>query len=140
MCHSCRLLPDGRRITDVLFRAVCGRVATARATTAQTWLYSFDWVSPPLGGAGHCVDLPFFFDCLAADGVEAALGGHPPQELADLMHGDLVDFVRYGSLPWPMARGHADDVARRYGVEGVHADEAGVYDLELMGRPTDART
>ena len=133
-------LPDGRRITDVMFRAACARVAKARGAAAPTWLYSFDWVSPPLGGAGHCVDLPFFFDCLSADGVEAALGANPPQKLADRMHSDLIDFVRGEVLPWPVARGHADDVARRYGVEGGHADEGGVYDSELMGRPKDART
>ena len=129
-------LPDGTRITDVLFRATCARVAATRAAAAPTWLYSFDWVSPRLRGAGHCIDLPFFFDLLGTDGVEAVFGPNPPQELARQMHRDLVEFVQGGPLPWAVARGREDDVARRYGVDGSHADASGVYAQHLSEYPS----
>jgi carboxylesterase type B len=119
----------GPRITDLVFRATCARVATQRAeASAPTWLYSFNWVSPTLRGAGHCIDLPFFFDLLDADGVPAVLGTEPPQALADRMHGDLLAFVRGAPLPWAPARGSEGDVGRRYGVESGHRDIPGLYD------------
>ena len=72
---------------------------------AGTWLYSFEWPSPTLGGAVHCVDLPFFFDLLDAPGVTEALGPRPPAELAARMHADLVAFVRGGTPAWEKATG-----------------------------------
>lgn len=117
----------GPRITDLLFRSTCARVA-ARRGTAPTWLYSFDWVSPTLRGAGHCIDLPFFFDTLDAEGISPVLGTEPPQALADLMHGDLLAFIRGEALPWAASRSGEGDVVRRYGVESGFRDFPGVYD------------
>ena len=53
----------GRYITDRMFRTLALRIAEARGD-APTWLYRFSWRSPNFGSAVHCVDVPFFFDCL----------------------------------------------------------------------------
>jgi carboxylesterase type B len=121
----------GARVTDALFRAACPRVARARRkASAGTWLYSFEWPSPTTGGATHCVDIPFFYDVLDAPGVRAALGPHPPGELAAVMHADLVGFVHGGRPSWAPATGGPGDPAREYGRPGAApaADTTGVYD------------
>ncbi|MDL5199033.1 carboxylesterase family protein [Streptomyces sp. ALI-76-A] len=179
----------GTRLTDTLFRAACPRAAAARRdAVAGTWLYSFEWVSPALGGAAHCIDIPYFFDVLDAPGVTeapvpwqatfapsrrparplaapaespstsstracgrhaesthrtplldgqtlpaAALGPHPPAELATVMHADLVDFVRGRTPAWGRAGGRAGDPAREYGGPGTApaapaVDTTGVFD------------
>ncbi|MFF4381576.1 carboxylesterase/lipase family protein [Kitasatospora sp. NPDC001547] len=88
----------GDAITDWLFRAPALAIAEARAERQRpTWLYQFDWSGAApgrIGQAYHCIDLPFAFDLLHAEGVEAALGAHPPQPLADAVHGAWVAFVR----------------------------------------------
>ncbi|MGW7730927.1 carboxylesterase family protein [Streptomyces canus] len=125
----------GTRITDTLFRSACPRIAAARrAAPAGTWLYSFEWPSPTLGGAVHCVDLPFFFDVLDAPGVPEALGPNPPAELATRMHTDLVAFVRGESPAWGRATGRLGDPAREYGRPLV-ADTRGLYDPVTGGDP-----
>jgi carboxylesterase type B len=121
----------GTRVTDTLFRAACPRVAVARRDAgAGTWLYSFEWPSPVLGGAGHCVDIPFFFDLLDAPGGAEALGPCPPVELAAAMHSDLVGFVHGRDPEWARATGGAGDPAREYGRPGAApvADTTGVFD------------
>ncbi|KPI13472.1 Carboxylesterase [Actinobacteria bacterium OK074] len=121
----------GTRLTDTLFRAACPRIARARREAAAgTWLYSFEWPSPVLGGAAHCVDLPFFFDLLDAPGVPEALGGEPPADLATAMHADLVGFVHGQEPGWARARGGPGDPAREYGGPGAApaADTTGVFD------------
>ncbi|MEH0417451.1 carboxylesterase family protein [Streptomyces sp. B21-083] len=129
--YSLAELAAGSRVTDTLFRAACPRVASARrAAGAGTWLYSFEWPSPVLGGAAHCVDIPFFFDLLDAPGSAEALGPYPPAELATAMHADLVGFVHGGEPGWARARGGHGDPAREYGRPGAAlvADTAGVFD------------
>ncbi|MFI1356476.1 carboxylesterase family protein [Streptomyces sp. NPDC020898] len=121
----------GTRVTDTLFRAACPRVAASRRdAVAGTWLYSFEWPSPVLGGAAHCVDLPFFFDVLDAPGVTEALGPVPPAELATAMHADLVGFVHGREPGWTRATGVPGDPAREYGRPGAAlvADTTGVFD------------
>ncbi|MET7331034.1 carboxylesterase family protein [Nonomuraea sp. NPDC005650] len=121
----------GTRLTDVLFRSACARTAAARRqAVAGTWLYSFEWPSPVLGGAAHCVDIPFFFDVLDAPGIAPALGPNPPAELATLMHADLVGFVRGQEPAWARATGALGDPAREYGRPGaaLAADTTGVFD------------
>ncbi|MEV7237017.1 carboxylesterase family protein [Streptomyces sp. NPDC051020] len=89
---------DGQAITDWLFRAPGVALAEARAARGlPTWLYQFEWSGTAPGRAGHayhCIDLPFAFDLLDADGATAALGDHPPQALADTLHAAWVAFVR----------------------------------------------
>ncbi|WKX16352.1 carboxylesterase family protein [Streptomyces sp. NL15-2K] len=121
----------GTRLTDTLFRAACPRAAAARrGASAGTWLYSFAWPSPVLGGAAHCVDIPYFFDVLDAPGVAEALGPHPPQELATAMHADLVAFLHGEEPAWARATGTLGDPAREYGRTGaaLAADTTGVFD------------
>lgn len=83
-----------------------------------------------LGGAGHCVDIPFFFDLLDAPGSAKALGPYPPVELAAAMHADLVGFVHGREPEWGRATGGAGDPAREYGRPGAAlvADTTGVFD------------
>lgn len=88
----------GQALTDTLFRGAAVSIAEARAgQNRPTWLYTFEWLStaPMFGGkAFHCLDLPFAFDLLAADGAENATGPDAPQKLADAMHGAWVAFIR----------------------------------------------
>ena len=53
---------------------------------------------------GHCIDLPFAWDLLDADGVETVAGADPPQALADRMHRAWVSFVTDGDPGWPAYR------------------------------------
>ncbi|MFF3372264.1 carboxylesterase/lipase family protein [Streptomyces sp. NPDC002680] len=90
--------PDGyfgQALTDSTFRAPAVAVADTRAARElPTWLYEFTWTSPVNGAAFHCLDVPFAFDLLDAEGVTAAAGAAPPQALADAVHGAWVAFVR----------------------------------------------
>ncbi|MFD5770359.1 carboxylesterase family protein [Streptomyces sp. NPDC127049] len=84
----------GQALTDVMFRAPGLAVADARAARERpTWLYEFAWRSPVLGLAAHCLDLPFGFDLLDAEGVPEVAGPTPPQALADAVHRAWVAFV-----------------------------------------------
>ncbi|WP_406436875.1 carboxylesterase family protein [Streptomyces sp. NBC_00631] len=129
----------GTRVTDTLFRAACPRAAASRRDAgAGTWLYSFEWPSPVLGGAVHCADIPFFFDVLDAPGTAEALGTRPPSELATSMHADLAAFVHGRSPAWEPATGRLGDPAREYGRRGATpaADTTGVYDPVVAGSDT----
>ena len=98
----------GRYVTDRMFRAPTLEVAEARggapSSAAATWLYRFAWRSPVHHYAIHCLDVPFFFDCLSLDGVVAIAGAAPPQALATEVHGSAVRFVRDGRPGWPAFR------------------------------------
>ncbi|MFE7517037.1 carboxylesterase family protein [Streptomyces sp. NPDC057540] len=84
----------GQALTDTVFRAPNLAVADARAALGRpTWFYEFRWRSPALGLAFHCLDLPFAFDLLDAEGVTAVAGAEPPRALADAMHRAWVSFV-----------------------------------------------
>ncbi|MEU1118034.1 MULTISPECIES: carboxylesterase family protein [unclassified Streptomyces] len=89
----------GPELTDRVFRRPNLVLAEALAARdCPVWLYEFRWPSPVPGDteglAFHCLDLPFAFDLLDADGVTAAAGHAPPQALADAMHGAYAAFVR----------------------------------------------
>ncbi|MBB4981326.1 carboxylesterase/lipase family protein [Streptomyces nymphaeiformis] len=84
----------GQALTDTVFRAPNLAVADARAARERpTWFYEFRWRSPGLGLAFHCLDLPFAFDLLDAEGVAAVAGDEPPRALADTLHRAWVGFV-----------------------------------------------
>ncbi len=127
---NARLL--GRLITDRMFkvpmlRAVAAREAAraAGAAEASTWLYRFSWPSGAFGFAEHCLDVPFFFDCLDGPAMVPLAGANPPQALADELHAAASAFVVTGDPGWPAARGAAPvarvwdtpsrDVADAYG-------------------------
>ncbi|WP_345761438.1 carboxylesterase/lipase family protein [Diaminobutyricibacter sp. McL0608] len=102
----------GQFVTDRMFRAPALAIARERIRhDAPTWLYRFAWPSPTMGGACHCLDVPFFFDSLAADRVDVIAGSAPPQELADTVHGAAVQFIATGDPGWT-AFDDADESAR----------------------------
>ncbi len=108
----------GRLLTDRMFRAKLVRVADARESavrgSAPTWAYRFSWPSGTFGFAEHCLDVPFFFDCLDGPAIEPLAGPRPPQALADELHRDAVEFVRSGTASWP--RWAQGETARVYDV------------------------
>ncbi|WP_017792591.1 carboxylesterase/lipase family protein [Leucobacter salsicius] len=93
----------GRYATDSVFRTWVPRIAaarTARTEAGTTWSYRFAWHSDEPPQAGHCIDVPFVFDRLRAPGVFRVAGEHPPQQLADAVHGALVRFAQTGDPGW----------------------------------------
>ncbi|MDR6640375.1 carboxylesterase family protein [Paenarthrobacter nitroguajacolicus] len=85
-------------LSDLTFRRFVPQVAGQ--ATAPVWTYQFQWEPPASGYSGHCVDLPFAFGLLEADGVEAALGANPPVALAESMHAGIVAFCKDGNPGW----------------------------------------
>lgn len=81
-------------------RAGAARATVAASGPAPTWAYRFAWPSSVSGFASHCLDIPFFFDCLGAPGVAALAGPTPPQDLADRLHAAAVRFVATGDAGW----------------------------------------
>lgn len=90
----------GRVLTDRMFRIAVLKVAADRRN-APTWLYRFSWPSGHFGFAEHCLDVPFFFDCLDGPAMEPLAGPNPPQELADILHSSAVAFISTGDPGWP---------------------------------------
>ncbi len=94
----------GQVTTDRMFRVPAIRLADARDEAgARTYHYEFRWQPDPKRhiGAFHCLDLPFVFDNLAADGVTKSAGPNPPQPLAEAMHRAWVSFIANGDPGWP---------------------------------------
>ncbi|WP_431280169.1 carboxylesterase/lipase family protein [Leifsonia poae] len=121
----------GQYITDRMFRVTAVTLATARARQgAPTWLYRFSWPSPTIGGACHCLDMPFFFDCLDAERVENIAGANPPQALADDVHGAAVAFITGGNPGWT-AFDEATGSTRVFDVPS-HTDNDGYADVEVL--------
>lgn len=87
----------GQAVSDRLFRAPALAVAQARAASdprSLTWLYRFGWLSPTLGLACHCLDLPFFFDHLDAPESQKVVGEEPPESLARDVHSTAAMFIQ----------------------------------------------
>lgn len=125
----------GRYVTDVVFRSTVVRVADARRAAevsapapapTGTWVYRFSWASPTRGWALHCLDVPFWFDCLDAPAVDAIAGVHPPRRLADALHGAAVGFIRGGDPGWPTWTDHP-------GATRVFGGAASVPDVDPDG-------
>jgi para-nitrobenzyl esterase len=102
----------GRVLTDRMFRVAILKVVADRGT-APTWVYRFAWPSGHFGFAEHCLDVPFFFDCLDGPAMEPLAGPNPPQRLADEVHGAAVAFVSGGDPGWPRYDG-ATRISRVY--------------------------
>lgn len=90
----------GRVLSDRMFRTALLKVVGDRGD-APTWTYRFAWPSGRFGFAEHCLDVPFFFDCLDGPAMEPLAGPNPPQKLADAVHAAAVAFVRDGDPGWP---------------------------------------
>ena len=89
----------GRFLTDRMFRTAVLDVIDDRGT-APTWAYRFAWPSGSFGFAEHCLDVPFFFDCLDGPAMEPLAGPNPPQALADEVHAGAVSFIVNGDPGW----------------------------------------
>lgn len=89
----------GRFLTDRMFRVNLSELADMRSGTS-TWVSRFAWRSPVFGAAVHCLDVPFFFDCLDSIKVEPLAGPTPPQELADNLHAEALAFIKEGAPSW----------------------------------------
>ncbi|NEB80612.1 carboxylesterase family protein, partial [Streptomyces sp. SID14478] len=111
---SAREAPSGNLaalVTDRLFREPTDAFLDAAAEGGgRVWSYLFQEPTPVLGGgfgATHTLDIPYVFDVLDGPGLDAWLGGAPPQRLADAMSGAWVHFAREGAPahhllpPWP---------------------------------------
>lgn len=102
----------GQAISDKVFRAPMIEVAEMRTdAAADTFVADFRWASRstslPGFGSCHCLDIPFAFDLLDAEGVGRVLGATPPQKLADEVHGAWVSFINTGDPGWHAYRaGH----------------------------------
>ncbi len=105
----------GRILTDRMFRTVVPRVIAARQD-APGWAYRFSWPSGVFGYAEHCLDVPFFFDCLDGPAMEPLAGPNPPQHLADEIHSRAVRFITDGDPGWPRYEASLR-IARVYDVE-----------------------
>ncbi|MET4156459.1 carboxylesterase family protein [Agromyces sp. PvR057] len=90
----------GRFLTDRMFRTALVGIVALRGD-APTWVYRFSWPSGTFGFAEHCLDVPFFFDCLDSIAIEPLAGTNPPQGLADEVHGAAVAFITTGEPGWP---------------------------------------
>jgi para-nitrobenzyl esterase len=89
----------GRYVSDAVFRSTVVKVADARGD-ADTWVYRFSWPSPTRRWALHCLDVPFWFDCLDEPHVAAITGDAPPRRLAAAIHGAAVALVRGDDPGW----------------------------------------
>lgn len=91
----------GRYLSDRIFKTALVRTADARAG-APTWVYRYAYAGSPFGAAVHCIDVPFWFDCLDSPvGIPALAGPNPPQALADTTHAAAVTLIRHGRVDWP---------------------------------------
>ena len=93
----------GQLIGIRTFRQPMAHWTDLRAKTSPdtTWLYDFRWPSPFYSDlAVHCVELPFAWDLLDADGVSRTHGSNPPRELAEVTHAAWVAFVANGDPGW----------------------------------------
>ncbi|MEV6794716.1 carboxylesterase family protein [Streptomyces sp. NPDC051320] len=87
-------------VTDWFYRIPALRLAEA---VPGSHVYEFAWRSPQYGGrlgACHASELGFVFDNLADPSYAPMLGDHPPQPLADAMHGAWVAFATTGNPGW----------------------------------------
>lgn len=91
--------------TELRFRRPMLRYARAR--TAPTWIYQFDWPSPALRGwlgACHAVEIPFVFGNFDPPGIAKFAGAGPDADaLAAAVMARWAAFVRDGSpgADWP---------------------------------------
>lgn len=111
----------GQLLTDLSFRVPL--MEWADSHRGDTWVYDFRWSSPVIGQSVHCLELPFTWDLLAAEGVAAVCGPTPPRELADVMHAAWVAFIRDGDPGWSRWDGSNPQVFGGVG-DGLRAERA----------------
>lgn len=123
----------GRVLTDRMFRTAVLDIVDDRGS-APTWVYRFSWPSGRFGFAEHCLDVPFFFDCLDGPAMEPLAGPNPPQALADDVHAAAVSFIAEGDPGWPAHRGDAG-IVRVWDVP-VRDVADGYASVRALRRPT----
>jgi len=127
----------GQFITDTMFRGPARAIAERRtASPAPTWLYRFAWTSPTFQSAVHCLDVPFFFDCLTADRISYVAGERPPQALAVDVHSAAVRFIRDGDPGWLPYAAPGRSV-RVYDLPSTDVAD-GFADVAILGDPVGA--
>lgn len=89
----------GRFVTDKIFRTAVVRVLHARGAS-PTWSYRFTATQPQSGLSIHCLDVPFWFDCLDGPRVENLTGPTPSRPLAQALHQSAVLFFTSGNPGW----------------------------------------
>lgn len=112
----------GRILSDRLFRTSVPTIVAARGA-APTWTFRFSWPSGQFGFAGHCLDVPFFFDVLDGPSLGPLVGPNPPQELADEVHAAAAAFIIDGDPGWPRSE-PAAPISRIYDLPGRDEPEA----------------
>lgn len=113
----------GRYVTDTIFRTQVRKVVRERAD-APSWVYRFTSVQPQTDLAIHCIDVPFWFDCLDDPNVAKLAGPNPSQAVADALHGAAVRFMTTGDPGWP----RWDEVDHPTEVFGDNLTERGLAD------------
>lgn len=89
----------GQLVTDRMFRSPADALSRI-PRSAGCWIYDFRWPNPFLGVSLHCMDLPFTWGLLEAEGVEKLLGLTPPVELEQRMHDAWTRFIVDGDPGW----------------------------------------
>ncbi|WP_328539365.1 carboxylesterase/lipase family protein [Streptomyces sp. NBC_00344] len=110
-------------VTDWFYRIPALRLAEA---VPGSHVYEFAWRSPQFGGmlgACHASELGFVFDNLHDPSFVPMLGDHPPQHLADAIHGAWVAFATTGDPGWAAYDAHSGAAAGRMTM--VFGDEPG---------------
>lgn len=125
----------GHYLTEGIFHTTVLRVLAARGD-APSWVYRFSYPSPITGLSSHCLDIPFWWDNLNAEGTEPRTGPNPPAELAAVMHQASVNFISQGDPGWPAWSAHPGTVAV-FGRKGGPELVRGVYDdaEPLLAKP-----
>ncbi len=93
-----------QEFVDAMFRYPVEEFIAARGGQAPVYRYEFQWRTDTydgIVGAGHSLDIPFFFNTLDAPYVAPYAGAHPPQALADAVHGAFAAFAGTGDPGWP---------------------------------------
>ena len=110
--------------TSIDMRCDAPSIGGARVSAGageRTWLFDFAGRSSHDNLSGHCLDLPFAWNLLDAQGVHTVLGQDPDQNLADAMHADWVRFITDGEVGWKPVSESALG-ARLYDSQGVNDD------------------
>jgi para-nitrobenzyl esterase len=90
-------------ISDILRLLEAGR-----ELGVPVWGYELGWRTNAFDGrpgAYHVLDIPFVFDTLATEHALEMTGEGAPQELADAMHGEWVEFITHHGLARPQFHG-----------------------------------
>ncbi|MFT4108736.1 MAG: hypothetical protein QM633_03870, partial [Propionicimonas sp.] len=137
----------GQLTTELSFRIPTLEWADARRS--HTWVYDFRWPSPLLGLSFHCLDLPFAWDLLDAEGVAMAAGPQPPPSLAGEMHAAWVRFIASGDPGWsrweganprvfgaPQAETYAATRRLAGALDGTGSGSGPTRDAAAMARPS----